>query len=311
MPQGSLLGPLLFLLYVNDIANVSELLLPLIFADDTNLFVQGKNIRETSEIMNSEMAKILLWLNSNRLLLNIDKTHYMIFHSVMKRISTENSVKIGDKEIERVSNTKFIGVNLDEKLTWEKHILMVKSKVAKGLGILCKARKVFPTSILKTLYYSIVYPHLTYCVEVWGNASKTHIDSLFMMQKKVLRVITSAGFRAHTDPIFADLQLLKLSEIYISYAMTFVFKFMKGMLPKVFNNFFQRNCEVSSRITRNSHKLYYPKFKTTLFKSSFKYQCVTEWNAKIKYVDDKCSVHAFKKRIKNVLLERGSLNGQL
>ena len=197
------------------------------------------------------------------------------------------------------------------KLTWEKHILMVKSNVAKALGILCKARKVFPTCILKTLYYSIVYPHLTYCVEVWGNASKTHLDSLFMMQKKVLRVITSAGFRAHTDPIFADLQLLKLSEIYISYAMTFVFKFMKGMLPKVFNNFFQRNCEVSSRITRNSHKLYYPKFKTTLFKSSFKYQCVKEWNAKIKYVDDKCSVHAFKKRIKNVLLEKGSLNGQL
>ena len=86
-----------------------------------------------------------------------------------------------------------IGVNLDEKLTWEAHILMIKYKIAKGLGILCKARKVFLIVTLKTLYYSIIYPHMTYCVEVWGNAAKTHLCSLFKMQKKIVRTITSAG----------------------------------------------------------------------------------------------------------------------
>ena len=95
--------------------------------------------------------KTKVHLNSNEVGRLTYSYHYMIFHSVMKRISTDNSAKIGDKEIERVSNTKFIGVNLDEKLTWEKHILMVKSKLAKGLGILRKARKIFPTSILKML----------------------------------------------------------------------------------------------------------------------------------------------------------------
>jgi len=177
VPQGSILGPLLFLLYVNDIANVSEILVPIIFADDTNMFLQGKNIRETIQIMNTEISKVVTWLNSNLLLLNIDKTQYMIFHSNKKKINSQCPVKVSEQDIERVSNTKFIGVNLDEKLTWEKHILMIKSKVAKGIGILCKARKVFPISTLKTLYYSIIYPHLTYCVEVWGNTSKTHLST--------------------------------------------------------------------------------------------------------------------------------------
>ena len=305
VPQGSILGPLLFLLYINDIANVSQKLLPLIFADDTNLFLQGKSVKETINIMNIEMSKVAKWLRANRLLLNIDKTHYMIFHSVKKKIDSQHCVKVSDQKIEQVSNTKFIGVYLDEKLSWEKHILMIKSKVAKGLGILYKARKVFPIETLKTLYYSIIYPHLTYCIEVWGNASKTHLGFLFKMQKKVLRTMTSAGYRAHTDPIFAELQFLKLPDIYNFFVMTFVFKFVKGMLPKVFDSFFQRNSDISVRMTRNFHKLYLPKFRTTMYKNSIKYQGVKEWNNRIDLIDDKCSIHTFKMKIKRLLLKKG------
>ena len=303
VPQGSILGPLLFLIYVNDISNVSETLLPLIFADDTNLFLQGKTANETIDIMNTEMLKVVTWLSANRLLLNIDKTHYMIFHSNQKKINTQKAVKINGQDVDRVTNTKFIGVNLDEKLTWEAHILMIKSKIAKGLGILCKARKVFPVVTLKTLYYSIIYPHMTYCIEVWGNAAKTHLCSLFKMQKKIVRTITSAGYRAHTDPIFNDLQLLKLPDIYIYCVMIFVFRFVKGLLPNVLKDFLQRNSEISTRMTRNRHKLHLPKFRTIMYKNSIKYQGVKEWNNRIDLIDDKCSIHTFKKKIKKLLLE--------
>jgi hypothetical protein len=303
VPQGSILGPLLFLLYVNDLANVSELLLPIIFADDTNLFIQGKSVNESIDTMNTEMSKVVTWLHANRLFLNLDKTHYMIFHFNKKKINFHQTVKICDQEIERVSSTKFIGVNLDEKLTWEKHIGMVKSKIAKGLGILCKARKVFSVDTLKTLYYSIIYPHLNYCVEVWGSTAKTYLNSLFKVQKKVVRVIKSAGYRAHTDPIFTELQFLKFSEIHTYFIMTFMFKFVKGMLPKVFDNFLQRNCEISTRVTRNSHKFYLPKFRTSLFKNSIKYKGATEWNERIDFIDDKCSIHSFKKNLKKLLLK--------
>lgn len=304
VPQGSILGPLLFLLYVNDIANISKILLPLIFADDTNLFLQGKSVNETIDIMNSEMVKVVKWLQVNKLLLNLDKTHYIIFHSNKKKINVHHSgIKINNQDVEFVNSTKFIGVILDEKLTWEKHILMIKSKIAKGMGILCKAKKTFHISTLTTLYYSIIYPHLTYCIEVWGNSAKVYLNSLFVMQKKIIRIIKSAGYTAHTDPIFSELKLLRLSDIYTLYIMTFVFKFIKGMLPKVFDNFFQRNCDVSTRVTRNSHKLHLPKFRTVLYKNTIKYHGVSEWNNLINIMDDKCSVHAFKKRVKCHLLK--------
>ena len=109
---------------------------------------------------------------------------------------------------------------------------MIKSKIAKGAGILYKARKTFQISTLKTLYYSIIYPYLTYCIEVWGRASKIHLDSLFKIQKKIVRIVNSADYLAHTDPIFLDLKLLKLSDSYILYIMTFIFTFIKGCYHK-------------------------------------------------------------------------------
>lgn len=304
VPQGSILGPLLFLMYVNDISNVSDTLLPLIFADDTNMFIQGKNIKETIDLTNEEMVKVVKWLQANRLSLNISKTHYMIFHSNKRKIVSNHAVKINCQDIEFVTNTKFIGVFLDSKLTWEKHILMVKTKVAKGIGILCKARKIFHLPTLKTLYSSIIYPHLTYCIEVWGNTSQIYLDSLFKMQKKVIRIMKSAGYRAHSDPLFAELQLLKLSDIYVFHVLTFVFKYVKGLLPKAFENFFLRNNEVSQRVTRNSHKLYLPRFKTILYKNTIRYQGVKEWNARVDVIGDKCSIHAFKKKTKCILLKK-------
>ena len=304
VPQGSILGPLLFLIYVNDIGNVSEILLPLVFADDTNIFLQGKTVNETIDIMNVEMVKVAEWLQANRLSLNISKTHYMVFHSKRKKIVLDHSLRINSENIELATSTKFIGVILDNNLTWEKHILMIKSKVAKGMGILCKAKKIFQLSTLRTLYYSIIYPHLTYCIEVWGNTSKSYLSSLFKMQKKVIRIIKQVGYREHTDPLFAELKLLKLPDIYTLQVMTFVFKYIKGMLPLLFENFFLKNSQVSTRITRNSHKLYLPKFRTMMYKGSIRYQGVKDWNEKIDFVDDRCSIHSFKKQIKSFLLQQ-------
>ena len=188
IPQGSILGPLLFLIYVNDIATVSPKLFFLIFADDTNVFIDGKDIVTVLKCLNEQLAKLIQWLYANKLSLNISKTHFIIF-TLKKCVNCENKVFMNNEIIKQVKFTKFLGVVIDERLSWCEHISYIKSKISKGIGILCKARKMLNSSTLITLYHSFIYPYLTYCVEIWGSSSKKYTDSLYKLQKKLLEYL--------------------------------------------------------------------------------------------------------------------------
>ena len=303
VPQGSILGPLLFLLYINDIVNVSTLLTPIIYADDTNVFIKGKDIQEAAKNMNYELTKIVKWLNCNRLSLNVSKTHYMIFKGRNRRIGPYEKICINGTVIDCVENTRFVGVTLDSNFKWDGHISHTKSKMAKGMGILCKARRYFTKSTLITLYYSMIYPYLTYCVESWGNSANIYIASLVKLQKKIIRIITSSPFRASTEPLFEDLKLLNILQTYKHQIALFMYKFVKGMLPTLFNTMFVRCSEVMSRITRNSQKIYVPLCKTALYKNSIKGQGPIIWNDVGEKIDHRCSIHTFKKRLKRHIIQ--------
>ena len=150
----------------NDIAQVSSILSPILYADDTNLFLLGKCL--TTLIENeSGTAKKVEWLKCNKLSLNIDKTDYIIFRSTRKCPVTTKHLKIDNENLKHVKDTKFLGGIIDEHLNWESHIKTNKCKLACGIGILCKARKVLKSSTLLTLYNSFFYFHIWYCMEVW------------------------------------------------------------------------------------------------------------------------------------------------
>ena len=302
VPQGSILGPLLFILYVNDIANVSKSLFLLLFADDTNIFIKGKSINEMIEILNNEMTKVTEWMNVNRLSLNVQKTHYIIFKSQRKQISLDKIVKINGIRIEQVKHTKFLGVIIDENLTWSEHIKMVKSKVSRGFGIICKTRKVVPLSTLVTLYNSLIYPHLIYCIEIWGNAAGVYQTSLFNIQKKIVRVIKSASYRSDPKPIFIELKIMPLDLIYKYNTVVTMYKFVKGELPKLFKNMFKFNHEVVQRYIRHNDRLFVPQCKTTLYQNTIKFQGVIIWNTLTEQTDHKCCIYTFKKRLKNCIM---------
>ena len=241
VPQGSILGPLLFLIYINDFPLSTNLHL-LSFADDTTVYTSGHNIFELTTIVNHELSKLYDWLCENKLSLNVQKTKYMIFSA--KSISIPNNIVISlnNNQLSRVganqneTSLKFLGVSLTENLNWKSHINTLCSKVSKGLYSINKVKNVLPHSALRNLYYALIHCHFNYCIPIWGNSPS--LEKLFKLQKRAVRIINKTSYRAHTDPLFKADNILKLTDLYKLSSSLLIFDYKHDRLPISFNNYF-------------------------------------------------------------------------
>ena len=164
VPQGSILGPILFLLYINDLCNTSKVFKLILFADDTNIVCTGKDRKEVENLLNSELYNLNKWFEVNKLTLNLTKTKYIIFGN-----HNENcSVSINNDAIEKqcMDSIKFLGIILDSKLSWNDHIQLLTRKVSRSMGILYRVKNILNQKSLFTLYCSLVLPYLNYACEI-------------------------------------------------------------------------------------------------------------------------------------------------
>ena len=152
VPQGSILGPLLFLIYINDLFQVCKSTSPFLFSDDSNLFLSGNDPQVIQDTMNVELKNISEWLKANKLSINIKKTHYMLFPNI-NRSQPSIQIEIDNQKIMYTTKTKLLGVVIDHKLNWKDHISYISDKIARGLGIIIKARKCFTKTAMLSLYH--------------------------------------------------------------------------------------------------------------------------------------------------------------
>ena len=173
-------------------------------ADDTNLFFSHNDIQTLTRTITSEMLELSEWFKANKLTLNVKKSIYVIFKPRQRREEFDFNIEINGHKMTRVKKVTFLGVILDENLSWKPHISHIACKISKSIGIIGRSSPCLTKLALKTLYYSLVHPYFQYCIIVWGSTYPTNLNRLILLQKRIVRIVNKKPFDAYTDPLFRD-----------------------------------------------------------------------------------------------------------
>lgn len=303
VPQGSILGPLLFLIYVNDLHHCSSKLSFTLFADDTTILFSHSDLPTLAEELNSELVKVSSWFSTNKLSLNSHKTKYMIFSKSKSTINDAN-ISINHVPIERVHSTKFLGVVIDDKLSWTQHISHISKITSRNTGIMSKLRSFLPSVAMVSLYNTLSLPYLNYCNIVWACTSTSKLHSPMIIQKRAIRLATLSKPRDHTLPLFIKLHTLTLSDINKSQTGTFMYKYTHNLLPRLFTSYFTFNKDVHNHNTRSSNNMHVPFARTSYTSNTLRHYGPRLWNSVDQTIQTSSSVARFKISCKKFLISQ-------
>ena len=309
VPQGSILGPLLFLIYVNDLYKTSKLFDIILFADDTNLFYSHKNLKTLFDTVNTELKLINDWFIANKLSLNVKKTKYILFCKNAKLDDLPlrlPALLINNTNIERVSETSFLGVIIHESLSWHKHIKIIENKISKNIGIVYKAKPFLDLKSLKQFYFAFVNSYLNYCNIVWASTYKSNLKKLYSKQKHACRIIFNKDRHSSVGQHLKEFEALDIYQINISQTLSFMQRVKIQNCPILFHEQYSEiDHKYQTRYSENAFKI--PKAKTNAKRFTIRYRGPFLWNSVLSSELKKQSVtkspKCFKKLLKDFIID--------
>jgi len=301
VPQGSILGPILFLLYINDLTLISTKLKNIMFADDTNLFLTGNSIAEVEQQLNIELVTVNAWFQANLLSLNVKKTSYIIFGH---KKDLNANIFIDNIQLARQYDTKFLGVILSANLKWNKHIDIVVNKMSKNIGIISKVRHFLPQHLTRNLYFTLVHPYVTYCNLVWASPHKsTQLERVMLKQKKFCRLITFSNYTEHSRPLFVRLSILNVYEVHKHQLLTHIYSTQNKLITNTYSQtYYNANSKIHDHNTRQKDNLHIPMCRTSTKQNTIAFQGPKLWNSLPMDMRSSISINIFKTKVKKFLL---------
>ena len=307
VPQGSILGPLLFLIYINDLPEASHFFIRL-FADDTFLCAQDSELWRLENNVNTELSKVYKWLVSNKLTLNYDKCKFMI---VSKKKKTSNlSIKINHKDLKQCDTYKYLGVYVDKKLSWKPHIDYICKKISKACGALSKTRHCVGIETLKNIYYALVNSYIRYGISSWGNASPEVLKPLNVLNNRVVCIMSFAPLgRVNPRRIYKHLNILDVNTTFLLETGKFIFKSKNDLIPistiaKHFNRTMPNQHHYNLRSRENQSSVVPIVLRSEHAQKSIQIQESDLWNDIPAEIRSNESLKGFKNQYKKFLLEK-------
>lgn len=266
VPQGSILGPLLFIVYVNNLCSIPDSPKLIMYADDTNIFFAGSSISQLEKSVNTYLNKLSSWIKLNKLRLNASKTKYILFAPINKPRNISLSVSFEGQTLEQVKVQKFLGVWFQEDLSWNEHINKLAADLSRSVGCMYKLCPLLPLWLKKALYYTLIYSRLSYCVLCWGTTTAQNYKTLLTLQKKVLRLFEGyygmpQGLSAR--PLFPKYLILQANQIYYYKLLLYI---QNNKLYPMYDS--SRCAEYYLR----THSIRTPKTRTTYGQQHIDYQ---------------------------------------
>ena len=281
VPQGTILGPLLFFIYINDLPNCLSFCQSRMYADDTHITYASADLHSMQSSLNHDLSNIHKWLLYNKLTLNSTKTEFMLIGSRQKLSTLSESLvlSIDNIPIKQVSTTKSLGILIDNNMVWHSHIDKLSKKIASGIGAIKRIRPFVSPEILHYIYNALVQPHFDYCSIVWGNCGKTLSERLQKLQNRAARILTSSSYEVDARYLLQQLGwkgLIIQRQIQVALM---VFKALNDLAPDHLSSMCTERSTSGYVLRDSTNKLHVPLPRTNYLKKSFSYRGATLWNS--------------------------------